>query len=296
MTIRQDRLRAAVRNPPAAAPRHPALGDDARALGRTAAAQRPRQQPLVVPEVRVAVPVRARRVEYRHARLRRGLDRQKRPLLLAILVRRQPHAAETDAELRSVQPTRAAQDEERTLSIATPPFVPTDDDYRGGHMPTARSRAQRRADALRRLCEDVDLWVASADETGAAYLIPLSYYWDGSTLTVATPRASRTARNLTRAGWARVALGRTRDVLIVEGAVEAIPIGTDAGLEDAHARATGFDPRALADEYVYLRITPREMQAWRESNELPGRRLMRAGEWLDDTAAAPEPEDPAASA
>jgi hypothetical protein len=145
----------------------------------------------------------------------------------------------------------------------------------------ARSRSQRRIDVLAKLRSDVDLWVASADEAGGAYLVPLSYYWDGSTLTIATPRASRTATNLVRAGWARVALGPTRDVVIIEGSVEAIPIGTDAQLEDAHARATGFDPRALAEEYVYLRITPHAIQAWREANELEGRQLMRRGEWLD---------------
>ena len=145
----------------------------------------------------------------------------------------------------------------------------------------ARSREQRRADTLAKLRRDVDLWVASADERGNAYLVPLSYYWDGSALTIATPRSSRTAVNLVRARWARVALGPTRDVVIVEGPVEAIPIGTDPRLEDAHARATGFDPRTLADEYVYLRITPRSIQAWREANELAGRQLMRDGEWLD---------------
>jgi hypothetical protein len=145
----------------------------------------------------------------------------------------------------------------------------------------ARPRAQRRADTLAKLRSDVDLWVASADELGNAYLVPLSYYWDDTTLTIATPRTSRTATNLVRAGWARVALGPTRDVVIVEGPLEAIPIGTDAELEEAHARATGFDPRTLADEYVYLRITPHSIQAWREANELQGRQLMRGGVWLD---------------
>ena len=143
-----------------------------------------------------------------------------------------------------------------------------------------RSAAQRKADTLAKLRSDVDLWVASADATGDAYLVPLSFVWAGSTVTVATLRTSRTARNLIRAGWARVALGPTRDVVIIEGTVEAIPIGTDPRVEDAHAEATGFDPRTLADEYVYLRITPQSIQAWREANELAGRQLMRSGEWL----------------
>ena len=110
---------------------------------------------------------------------------------------------------------------------------------------------------------------------------PLSFYWDGSALTIATPRRSRTAVNLIRAGWARVALGPTRDVLIVEGPLEQVPTGADVPTEDAHARATGFDPRTLSEEYVYLRITPHEMQAWREANELAGRRLMKGGRWLE---------------
>jgi hypothetical protein len=147
--------------------------------------------------------------------------------------------------------------------------------------PPARPRARRRSDTLERLARDVDLWVASADARGRAYLVPLSFYWDGSTVTIATPRKSRTAVNLVRAGHARVALGPTRDVVIVEGPVEAIPLGVDPDLEEAHARAAGFDPRTLAEEYVYLRITPHEIQAWREANELPGRWLMRSGAWLE---------------
>lgn len=148
-------------------------------------------------------------------------------------------------------------------------------------MEPARTRPQRKADVLARLERDVDLWIASADEHGEAYLIPLSYYWDGHSLTVSTPRASRTAVNLMRAGTARVALGQTRDVVLIDGAVEARALGAEPELEEAHAQASGFDPRALSEEYVYLRITPRAIQAWREVNELAGRWLMREGEWLD---------------
>jgi hypothetical protein len=144
-----------------------------------------------------------------------------------------------------------------------------------------RSRAQRKADTLERLRTDVDLWVASADAAGDVHLVPLSFVWDGTALTIATPRSSPTARNLLRAGEARVALGPTRDVVLVDGAVDELPIGTDPELEDAHASATGFDPRTLAEEYTYLRVTPKMIRAWREANELEGRLLMRDGRWLD---------------
>jgi hypothetical protein len=148
-------------------------------------------------------------------------------------------------------------------------------------MQPARTTSQRKTDVLAKLSSEVDLWVPSADTSGNAYLIPLSYVWDGAALTISTPRASRTATNLIRAGWARVGFGPTRDVVIIEGPVTTLAIGDDPELEEAHAQATEFDPRALAEEYVYLRITPHSVQAWREVNELAGRWLMRKGVWLD---------------
>ena len=111
-----------------------------------------------------------------------------------------------------------------------------------------RSLEQRTADVLARLRGDVDLWVASADADGDAYLVPLSFVWDGAAVTFATPRSSRTARNLVRAGSARVALGLTRDVVMLDGVVEAIAIGTDLALEEAHAAATGSEERRVGKE------------------------------------------------
>ena len=127
----------------------------------------------------------------------------------------------------------------------------------------------------------VDCWVASADGVGNAHLVPLSYLWDGAALVLATPRSSPTARNLLRAGVARIGVGPTRDVVLVDGRVTE---GVDDGTADAHAAHTGFDARDEPDDYVYLRVTPTEVRAWREANELAGRLLMRDGAWLPSDA------------
>jgi hypothetical protein len=140
-----------------------------------------------------------------------------------------------------------------------------------------RSRAQRKADTLALLDAQVDCWVASADEAGHAHLIPLSHYWDGAALVLATPRSSPTATNLLRAGVARIGVGPTRDVVLIDGTVTE---GVDEATADAHAEHSGFDPRAEAGDYVYLRVIPTEIRAWREANELAGRLLMREGAWL----------------
>ena len=68
--------------------------------------------------------------------------------------------------------------------------------------PAPRSRAQRKADTLALPRAKVDRWVASAHEMGNAHLVPLSCYRDGAALVLATPRSSRTATNLSRAGVA----------------------------------------------------------------------------------------------
>ena len=119
--------------------------------------------------------------------------------------------------------------------------------------------------------------MASADERGNAHLVPLSFYWDGAALVLATPRSSPTATNLLRAGVARVGVGPTRDVVLIYGRVTE---GVDDATADAHTEHAGFDPREETADYVYLRVTPTQIRAWREANELPGRLLMRDGAWL----------------
>ncbi|MGN6636713.1 MAG: pyridoxamine 5'-phosphate oxidase family protein [Oryzihumus sp.] len=150
--------------------------------------------------------------------------------------------------------------------------------------PAARSIAERVRDTLARLEQDIDAWVATAHPgDGTPYLVPLSFLWDGRTLLFSTPTASPTGRNLADTGQVRVALGATRDVVLLEGTVEAL--GADAVGEDvgnAFAARTGFDPRELTTDYTYFRVTPLRVQAWREENELRGRELMRDGRWLGE--------------
>lgn len=145
-----------------------------------------------------------------------------------------------------------------------------------------RPPTQRRSDTLETLRRGGDVWVASANADGTAHLIALSYSWDGARLTVATRVRSKTARNLTRAGWARMALDLTKDVVIVEGPLEVIPLAADEALAAAHAAGTGFDVRREAAPYVFFRLTPTRVQAMRTPDEEPARTIMRDGRWLDE--------------
>ena len=146
--------------------------------------------------------------------------------------------------------------------------------------PPPRSAAQRVKDTLDRLTDDVDAWIATADPaTSVPYLVPLSFVWDGRTLLLATSAATPTGRNLVATGLARIGIGPTRDVVLVEGTVQTLaPADLTATEGDSFAAKTGFDPRTLRG-YLYFRVTPVLVQAWREANELAGRVLMHYGEW-----------------
>jgi len=144
---------------------------------------------------------------------------------------------------------------------------------------------QRREDALAMLrAERSDAWVATASTSdgGEAHLVPLSFAWDESRVILATAEATPTARNLLATGQARLALGTTRDVVLVHARLaESVPV-REAGAEvaDGYAEQADWDPRGAEGQYVYLLLEPRRILVWREVNEIPGRTVMRDGVWL----------------
>ncbi len=148
-------------------------------------------------------------------------------------------------------------------------------------MPEPRDRSTRKADLLAALTAPAaDVWVATASAAGAPHLVPLSLAWIGDRVVIALDGASVTARNLGTSGTARLAVGPTRDVAIIDAVVERTAgVDSDAALGAAYAGQADWDPRGL-DGYVFIVLRPTRIQAWRESDELAGRVLMRAGAWV----------------
>ena len=149
---------------------------------------------------------------------------------------------------------------------------------------SARSGPQRKIDAIAKLeAVGADTWVATASATGVAHLVPLSYAWDGECVVLAAEADSLTGRNIRSSGRARLGFGPTRDVVIVDVELaRLLDAGDDAAQDAARAYAdqADWDPRRQPEPYVFLFLRPRRVQAWRESNELAGRLLMRDGRWL----------------
>ena len=144
-----------------------------------------------------------------------------------------------------------------------------------------RGPEQRKREALARLRNDVDVWVATADTGGEPCLVPLTFWWDGEAVWLSTRDTNPTGRNLAASGQVRLCLGHTRDVVLVHGTArmlthEELP----AEVGDAFAAKDGWDPRESGPSYVFFRVTPQLIQAWGTVAELKGRTLMRDGAWL----------------
>jgi predicted pyridoxine 5'-phosphate oxidase superfamily flavin-nucleotide-binding protein len=149
-------------------------------------------------------------------------------------------------------------------------------------MSEGRTVEQREADTRAALDAQRDLWLATADPSGKPHLIAVSAWWDGNHVIIATTAASRSARNLEANGIARLALGAPDDVIVIDAAVaDTVTVhDADAKLAAGFAAAVGWDPRDINGDWVFFRLTPARIQAYRGYDELEGRDVMLVGRWL----------------
>ncbi|PZR85002.1 MAG: pyridoxamine 5'-phosphate oxidase [Candidatus Nephthysia bennettiae] len=141
---------------------------------------------------------------------------------------------------------------------------------------------QRKADVITTMDNNHDVWLATAEPSGRPHLIAVSSWWDGSTITIATTIGSRSARNLDSTGLARVAAGTPDDAITIDATVgDRISVGqADSGIAENFAKAVGWDPREIGEDWAFFPLRPVRIQAYRGYDELEGRDVMRDGRWL----------------
>jgi hypothetical protein len=144
-----------------------------------------------------------------------------------------------------------------------------------------RSAEQRKRDALDKLETDQDVWVATASDHATAHLVPLSLCWHDGNVVVAVETSSPTARNASASGQARLALGSTRDVVVIDAAATVVPrAAADQAIIAAYRGRTGWDPGGDGGEWAFILLQPESIQVWRDVEEISGRTVMRNGTWL----------------
>jgi len=144
-----------------------------------------------------------------------------------------------------------------------------------------RDTATRKADVLAALEKQHDLWLASADVAGRPHLIAVSAWWDGTDLVIATTGSSKTARNLAMNPAARVARGAPADAIVIDAQmIESRAVEDSAELAGGFAAAVGWDPREVGEGWMFFRLRPNRIQAFRGYDEIEGRDVMVDSSWL----------------
>ncbi len=145
----------------------------------------------------------------------------------------------------------------------------------------SRDLSQRVLDTLERLRAERDIWLSTSHPEHGPHQLPLWFLWDGQELWMCTRADSVTARNVQAEPRVRLGLPDTSDVVLLQGVAECYP-GRDVPEEAADAFTDKFrwDPRTEEAPYLYVRVTPRTVRAWRGVAELCGRVVMRDGQWL----------------
>lgn len=119
----------------------------------------------------------------------------------------------------------------------------------------------------RRLRDEPVLWLATVRPDGRPHLVPVWFYWDGTSILIFSQPNQQKLRNIAHNPRVMLALD-TRDqgddVVTLEGIAELLPEGTfDSTLPvyaakyEAHLRRLGTDAPTMAKLYSQsIRVTP----------------------------------------
>ena len=149
----------------------------------------------------------------------------------------------------------------------------------------ARTAEQRVEDSRAKLEAGGDAWLATSGRAGP-HLVPLSLAWDSASGEVifCTEQRSVTARNIATEPAVRIGLGPTRDVLVIDGTARVTGfVRDDATSATVFCEKAGWDPRGESSEWIFIRVTPSRMQAWRGVDEIANRTVMANGAWKTTT-------------
>ncbi len=143
-----------------------------------------------------------------------------------------------------------------------------------------RDTPTRKADVLAALEKQGQVWLATAEVGGRPHVIAVSAWWDGTDLVVATSGSSKTARNIAMNPLVTLAGGDPADAIVIQAQMlDSSPAEESAELATGFSRAMGWDPREM-DGWMFFRLRPTRIQAFRGYEEIEGRDVMIRSRWL----------------
>lgn len=123
-------------------------------------------------------------------------------------------------------------------------------------------------------------WLATAEVGGRPHLIAVSAWWDGAGLVVTTLGSSKTARNMAMHPMVTLAGGDPSDAVVIQAQViDSTGVEDSADLATGFKAAVGWDPREM-DGWMFFRLRPTRIQAFRGYDEIEDRDVMVRSRWV----------------
>ena len=143
-----------------------------------------------------------------------------------------------------------------------------------------RDTATRKKDVLAALEKQGHYWLATAEVGGRPHLIAVSGWWDGSELVITTLGTSKTARNMAMNPAVTLAGGDPSDAVVIQAqAIASTPVEDSGELAAGYKSAVGWDPREMGG-WMFFRLRPTRIQAFRGYDEIDGRDVMIRSRWV----------------
>ena len=143
-----------------------------------------------------------------------------------------------------------------------------------------RDAATRKKDVLDALEKQGSYWLATAEVGGRPHLIAVSAWWDGSELVITTLGTSKSARNMAMNPAVTLARGDPSDAIVIQAQViESTPVEDSDQLAAGFKAAMGWDPREMGG-WMFFRLRPTRIQAFRGYDEIEGRDVMIRSRWV----------------
>jgi hypothetical protein len=145
-------------------------------------------------------------------------------------------------------------------------------------MTSIRSVEQRKKDVLEALEKQGHYWLSTAEIGGRPHVIGVSGLWDGSQIVVTTLGSSLTARNMSMNPRVVLAGGDPSDAIVIQaGVIDSAAVEDSSEMTADWKKAMGWTPD---DGWMYFRLRPTRIQAFRGYDEIEGRDVMIRSRWL----------------
>jgi Pyridoxamine 5'-phosphate oxidase len=145
-------------------------------------------------------------------------------------------------------------------------------------MTSIRSVEQRKKDVLEALEKQGHYWLATAEIGGGPHVIAVSGLWDGSQIIVTTLGTSVTARNMSMNPRVVLAGGDASDAIVIQaGVIDSAAVEDSPQIAAEWNQAMGWTPDA---GWMFFRLRPTRIQAFRGYEEIQGRDVMIRSRWV----------------